>query len=825
MNARRSMAVAAVLAVSLASWGATPLFDFESADDLAAWTLRTPGQDTFTRERMYATSGEWAAVFRTPEWRQGMQGWPAFEVRPPVTDWTGARTLLIDFANPTGRIESVSLFFTDSKTPFRSGARARFTLRARSYTRALIPLDTFPASIDRSDMALIHFYVAMPQADYALYLDTVALLGPDEAPPPYPEAYVQQIGRLLLDEEPFRQAEKAIRQARGRVKRMGRDGTAARASFEEQLDAMAARCDRLHTDARASGTSVERIEAIRLELSRIRQGSGRLAALAPFYGLWHRRTGISEYAAGFATSMEKVLPQDIAPPIRIADRVPLDLAQNESESTQLVVLPLGTDLSGVRVEMDGLAPAEGGAGAAPRVDVRVVGYVKTAVPPYEVPYVGWWPDPLLDFLERVDVADGNAQAFWIRVRTERDTPPGLYRATGRVVADNAPPWTFGLDVTVHGFAMPDRSPLPTAISLYTNFIEKHAGENWDAVRVELADFLADYYIDYDSLYRGGPPDFEILKRLDAQGRLVAFNLRYFSRNSFPATTDDPSFQPKLDALCANVKAIYKQAQEAGIADKAYCYGFDECRPETFPVLQAIAAALKQAIPGVPIMTTSYDQSFGLDSCVTAMDAWVPLTPSYDVEQAAAARKQGKQVWWYICVGPRHPYANWFIEYPAIETRLLMGAMTAKYRPDGFLYYTISRWPGNEGPITDGPFTSWNPASFNDNNGDGSLFCPGPGGRPLATVRLENFRDGLEDYAYARHLEALVAAGRARWDSLDGRRRRAVRRGGKALAVPKRVVRSMTEFTQRPEALYEYRSAMTAAIEELSHALADAPERK
>lgn len=73
-------------------------------------------------------------------------------------------------------------------------------------------------------------------------------------------------------------------------------------------------------------------------------------------------------------------------------------------------------------------------------------------------------------------------------------------------------------------------------------------------------------------------------------------------------------------------------------------------------------------------------------------------------------------------------------------------MTAKYRPDGFLYYEISIRNSQE-PITSGPFTDWDLLSWTSYNGDGVWTCVGPVGMPLATVRLENFRDGLEDYAY------------------------------------------------------------------------------
>ncbi len=107
------------------------------------------------------------------------------------------------------------------------------------------------------------------------------------------------------------------------------------------------------------------------------------------------------------------------------------------------------------------------------------------------------------------------------------------------------------------------------------------------------------------------------------------------------------------------------------------------------------------------LTTAHDPTYGLESGVDAVDAWCPRTSGYDPEWAQAARARGKQVWWYICVGPRHPYANWFVEYPAIETRLLMGAMAAKYRPDGFLYWYANNWPSK--PIDEGPYTDWDTA--------------------------------------------------------------------------------------------------------------------
>ena len=135
--------------------------------------------------------------------------------------------------------------------------------------------------------------------------------------------------------------------------------------------------------------------------------------------------------------------------------------------------------------------------------------------------------------------------------------------------------------------------------------------------------------------------------------------------------------------------------------------------------------------------------------------------------------------------------------------MLMGAQTLRMRPDGFLYYQISIWNA-ERPISKGPFTDWVTRSFMTLNGDGCWTAVGPGGKPLSTLRLENFRDGLEDYAYALLLEKKLAANPdAPWAA-----------EAKALLdVPKNVMNTMNDFNDDPAALYAWRNAMADLIDQ------------
>jgi hypothetical protein len=147
----------------------------------------------------------------------------------------------------------------------------------------------------------------------------------------------------------------------------------------------------------------------------------------------------------------------------------------------------------------------------------------------------------------------------------------------------------------------------------------------------------------------------------------------------------------------------------------------------------------------------------------------------------------------------------FIECPAIEGRLLMGAMTAKERPDGFLYYQISIWNARR-PITTGPFTEWDARSWTVYHGDGAWTCVGPDGKPLPTQRLENFRDGLEDYAYVRELEALLKKHASPATSGWTTEARA------ALHVPENVVASLKSYTRDPAAVLAWRDRLAELIE-------------
>jgi len=797
--------VAVFSALDTPAWMGVSMFNFEKDDPLTTWTVSS-GQDQLQREPHYATVGRQSLRFTTPAWGNGLPEWPAFEVTPPVGDWRPFDRFVIDITNPTEDRLTLSLFITDSGTPFREGFKYQLDLPAKDYRRHVIPISDLKKKVDISNISLLHFSTQRPVGELSLYLDSLCLLEKGENPlGPMPE-FLRDLADLFLEEAPA-----FATMAEAYSRRLEEDNAPGdlRQEARSDLEAEASRLQEYLDEISSSPLTLDRLEFIQTELERYPARFDRVLSVLKFRADL-RKVGRPDRGllVGAATSMEKILPRDMPFELKAPRQLSLSLARREKESLQIGVLARDGDMREVEISVTELEKEGGTVFPPERVQCEVVGFVQTEHrPPYDVPYVGWWPDPILNFLGPVDVAKGDLQTFWVRVKCPEDQPAGVYRGQLRVAAVNLEPIFFDLSIRIYDFALPPHAPLPGALSFFEEPSQMGGKATWPERKTEYADFLADYYIDYDHLYRGGPPDFDILKRLSDRGQLVAFNLGNVLNGGVPAEEAEDVARKAVERL----RPAYDQAKEMGFLNHAYIYGFDERGSDQFDQLETTARILREAFPEVLLLTTSYDHSYGLDSPVKTLDGWCPLTPRYDPERAARARQSGRSVWWYICCSPHHPWANWFIEYPAIETRLLTGAQTVRYRPDGFLYYALDMWKENQ-PIETGPFTTWNPVSWTTYHGDGSLLCAGPGGRPVPTIRLENYRDGLEDFAYAIILEAIVLESENRRESLTEAETAWLEEARSAAEVPRELVRSLREFSRDPESLYLWRNRMGELIE-------------
>jgi len=169
----------------------------------------------------------------------------------------------------------------------------------------------------------------------------------------------------------------------------------------------------------------------------------------------------------FATSMDKILPRTGTAPPQGKSPPELKLARNEKESFQVIVLPRREDIKQVWVRVSDLRSQDGARFAAENIDAVPVGYVETkAVPPYGSSHIGWWPDPILEFMQAVDIAKSDAQSFWVRVRAPKAQAPRVYKGKLDIMLERRVLFSFDLSVRVYGVVLPDSSPLPLAVTFW-----------------------------------------------------------------------------------------------------------------------------------------------------------------------------------------------------------------------------------------------------------------------------------------------------------------------------------------------------------------------
>jgi len=289
--------------------------------------------------------------------------------------------------------------------------------------------------------------------------------------------------------------------------------------------------------------------------------------------------------------------------------------------------------------------------------------------------------------------------------------------------------------------------------------------------------------------------------------------------------DTPEYPVLFDAYCRQLEA---HLAANGWIDRAFIYWFDEPSPDQYPFVMNGFAKLKRSCPRIARMLTEQVEP-GL---IGGPNVWCCITDQYDHTRAEQRRPHGEKFWWYVCTGPKAPYAGLFIDHPAPEMRLWLW-QTFQRNIEGILVWETTYWTSSAAyPDADhpqNPFTdpmSWTsgystPAGERHpwGNGDGRFIYPplsAADGRgttpvlegPVDSIRWEHLRDGLEDYEYLSILRRRLAERRPTLPV------ETYQRLARLLEVPADITRSLTEFAADGAPIEQHRTRVARAIEEL-----------
>ena len=493
----------------------------------------------------------------------------------------------------------------------------------------------------------------------------------------------------------------------------------------------------------------------------------------------------------------------------LGQKAEVEMAQNESETLQLFLFNAPGSESTVRgVAVSALTGPGNAVIPASRVKIGEVGSVTTAVPDIPVEHTGPIPDVIFTGKTGGVIPADGLKTFAVRFFSGQ-APAGLYRGTVTVTL-NAGVIRIPLAVRVWDFTLPKRTTLRTAFCFFEHFYRSWYGLKRLSAeqKQKIFDFLLDYRLSPCNIYDSGGDD-----------PLVSDLKMIHERTNFMTLQ---SLSRKLTAADAVEKfeKTLREAKKLNFEDHVYFYSYDELMANVrrLPDAKRDLKILREKIPHLKCMQTS----FPAPAIRELFNVWCPLMLHFaDPAKRAVLeelKRKGCEIWWYWADDPIKPFPNFFLDYPVFDCRIV-GLLSHMYQVKGILYWCTNReWPTNMEIRDKWPDAAWKPWIYNlrtkkriSKNGMGNLIYPGRNGELLPSLRLENLRDGIEDYEYL----AILKREAAKLPAAHPLRKEAEA----LLKVPASVAESVNRYSPDPENLRNYRRAVAEMILKLKRGTA------
>lgn len=440
--------------------------------------------------------------------------------------------------------------------------------------------------------------------------------------------------------------------------------------------------------------------------------------------------------------------------------------------------------------------------------------VTTEPPDLPVAFVGAIPDVIIEDESPVTAPPGDFGAVFCRVYTG-NAPPGRYR--GKLTL-KAGAYSEKIDIvmTVYDFELPRRGSLRTAFCFFEDYYRNWYGAKAlsDSQREQIYEFLLNYRLSPCNIYSGDVP-FPGLKFLE----------KYRDRiNFFTVGRIGDGTAEQIREQVARRVQVFRKVRQAGLEEFMYFYGFDELSMHLghLPAATKIASELRTTWPELKMMQTS----FPIPELQPLYNVWTSLFHEFAAadrrEVIESMRVRGDRIWWYAADAPRHPCPNFFLDYPVFDCRVI-GILSYLHGVEGMLYWCVNReWQTNMDIREQWPDAAWKSHIFHAHtgkrkykNGMGNLVYPGRGGVLHASLRLENLRDGLEDYEYMCALRDAVD----RLKATDTAAARELFPAARALGTPpSNVATAVDDWSRDPGPLLKYRERVARMIEEAERAI-------
>jgi hypothetical protein len=546
----------------------------------------------------------------------------------------------------------------------------------------------------------------------------------------------------------------------------------------------------------------------------------------------------------------KVFPD--TPPQAHARAISVELGRNEFQAFQLALRTAAAGANHLRLSVSPLKNRDGG--ELPPVKVERVGYVpvdypsayySTEVPEWcrKVPqgagatdgWAGWWPDPLAPG-SSLDLCPDQTQPVWFTVHAPKQAAPGQYRAEVTLSPGGRNTLKIPLTVQVLPFTLPGQGRL-RAIFDFRFGPGGGFGSGADSMEDyrKWLRFIAEHRLGIDGIhpppqfsYHQGkvtmdPAEFDEMARFcfDELGINVAYTPEFFYMFGW-------AYPPKklfgLEPLTPEWTAALQQAyrlftdhlRQKGWHDKFVYYVSDEPHfQHDFVVeqMKKLCALIHEVDPTIPIYSSTWRHCAAWDD---SLDLWgIGQYGCFPVDEMERLQRAGKQMW-FTCDG------QMATDTPFLATERLLPYYCFRYGVRGFEFWGLAWWTYNPWQV------GWHQFIRQSDEGkkyywvrypDGDSFLAYPGkpvgvDGPASTIRLEQIRQGLEDYE-ALALLAQLAAKAKQAGRPAAAAERALALARDLVTIPNAGGLRSTEILPNPDRIPAIRKAVNAALVQLT----------
>lgn len=535
----------------------------------------------------------------------------------------------------------------------------------------------------------------------------------------------------------------------------------------------------------------------------------------------------------------KVFQDDV--PGLTPKEIRLYCAINERESLQLA-LRSEKGLKGIRISVR--KPMNKAGQTLPDIKVNLVGYVPIDVPsayyssPAQAPWyrlvpkgtprsdgwAGYWPDPLLPY-KPFDLPPQTTQPIWLTVQVPPNASPGEYKSLITIQGGNAQ-ISIPLTIKVWSFSLPKSPSLKVIFDFHSNagldlkswyrFYAEH--------RISPNTIRPEPTIDYkDGQVSLNTSGFDEMAHycLDKLGMSVVYLPGFFYMMGWGFSPKQmfgyEAFTPEFNlAFSQCYRAFLNHLKEKGWKDKFVYYVADEPHywfPKVVENMRKMCDLIHSVSRDIPIYSSVWDY---VGDWVGYLDIWgVGPHGSCPVDKMEELKRSGAKLWFttdgHMC-----------IDTPYLAIERLLPYLCWKYGVEGYEFWGLNWWTYN--PYEKG----WHvflPHTFTEGgettmirypNGDGFLSYPPVDKNykePVSTIRLEQVREGIEDYEYLVLLDRLVAEARGKGMDVS-QASRILERARALVSIPNKGGLRSLSLLPRPSKVAEIRRAMGEEIERL-----------